>query len=146
MKKFLILLGILFSTSSQAQMIDLMSGIAVQGSLTQQSVQSVSQGFSQLKKTQILSDLNQASMEIKTLYLGNYNRVSNNSVSGSYFRGINYQIGSIGKSEFFIQLNQIDKNTCSYLISMVRDVKQIFINDNQNKICQKNNSIKFIFK
>lgn len=146
MKKFLFIFCLLFVTSSQAQMVDLLSGMAVQGALTQQSAQSVSQGFSQLKKTQLLSGLNQASAEIKTLYLGNYSRVSKNSVSASYFQGVNYQIGNLGTTEFFIQLNQIDEVVCSYLVSMVRDVKQIFVNGNQNKACQKNNSIKFIFQ
>lgn len=146
MKKILIIVCLFFTTSVRAQMVDLLSGLSVQGVLTQQSTQSASRGLSQLQKTQILSGLNQASMEIKTRYLGNYNRVSNNSVSGHYFNGINYQIGSSGSSEFFIQLNQIDESTCSYLISMMRDAEKIFVNGHQNKTCQKNNSIKFIFK
>ena len=68
MKKILIIVCLFFTTSVRAQMVDLLSGLSVQGVLTQQSTQSASRGLSQLQKTQILSGLNQASMEIKTRF------------------------------------------------------------------------------
>ena len=55
MKKFIALLFLSFSV--QAQMPDVLSGLAIQGTLTNQSLKSVNQGMSSLKKNQILQDI-----------------------------------------------------------------------------------------
>ena len=66
MKKFIALLFLSFSV--QAQMTDVLSGLAIQGTLTNQSLKSVNQGMSSLKKNQILQDIQMVAMDIKTGY------------------------------------------------------------------------------
>ena len=91
MKTLIFLLLISFSVS--AQMPDVLSGLAIQGTLTNQSLKSVNQGMSSLKKNQILQDIQMVAMDIKTRYLGNYQIVSNSSVLYPVFQGLIYNIG-----------------------------------------------------
>lgn len=147
MKYTFIYLGVLLGTYSvQAQMIDTMSALAVQGALTRQSTQSAVMGLSVARRTQVLSDVEQTAMEIKTGYFGNYESVSRSSVMGSPFSGLDWTIGPDGAHRFYIQLNQIDKQTCSFLMARVRSAVSVFVNGkNSSSDCAATNTIKFVF-
>ena len=144
MKKFIALLFLSFSV--QAQMPDVLSGLAIQGTLTNQSLKSVNQGMSSLKKNQILQDIQMVAMDIKTRYLGNYKIVSNSSVLYPVFQGLIYNIGHNNNSTFFIELVGINKDICQYLINSDVSSVDIQINGNNNaSSCISNNTLKFIF-
>lgn len=127
-------------------MPDVLSGLAIQGTLTNQSLKSVNQGMSSLKKNQILQDIQMVSMGIKTRYFGNYQGVNKNSVSLSVFNGIDYNIGSNNNSTFFIELYDLNKDICQYLMSSGLPTISVSINGNNSKnACVDNNKIKLIF-
>ena len=144
MKKFIALLFLSFSV--QAQMPDVLSGLAIQGTLTNQSLKSVNQGMSSLKKNQILQDIQMVAMDIKTRYLGNYKIVSNSSVLYPVFQGLIYNIGHNNNSTFFIELVDINKDMCQFLINSDVSSVDVQINGNNNvSSCISNNTLKFIF-
>lgn len=143
MNKYLFLLLITLSYTTKAQMTDLLGSLAIQGTMTQQSAQSVNAGISSLNRTQILQDLQQSAMEIKTRYFGNYTKVNKNSVMGHPFPKIDWTAGSVGSSKFFIQLNQIDNSTCNYLNSGNSGALEVQINGSGT--CSDKNTMKFIF-
>ena len=103
------------SLNVKAQLIDIMGNLSIQGSITQQSVQSVGQGISTLQKIQILQDIQQIAIEIQTGYFGNYQNLSKNSLSQNYLKQINWNIGQKNNG-FYIQLNKINSALCNYLI------------------------------
>jgi hypothetical protein len=144
MKKILILLFLSFSV--HAQMPDVLSGLAIQGTLTNQSLKSVNQGMSSLKKNQILQDIQMVAMDIKTRYFGNYQIVSNSSVLYPVFQGLIYNIGHDNNSTFFIELVDINKDICQFLINSDASSIDVQINGNNNtSSCISNNTLKFIF-
>jgi hypothetical protein len=144
MKKFLILLFLSFSV--QAQMPDVLSGLAIQGALTSQSLKSTNQGMSSLKKNQILQDIQMVAMDIKTRYFGDYQLVSNSSVLYPVFQGLIYNIGHDNNSTFFIELVDINKDMCQFLINSDASSIDVQINGNNNtSSCISNNTLKFIF-
>ena len=141
MKTLIFLLLISFSVS--AQMPDVLSGLAIQGTLTNQSLKSVNQGMSSLKKNQILQDIQMVAMDIKTRYFGNYQIISNSSVLYPVFQGLIYNIGHDNDSTFFIELYNIDEQTCRYLSNSGISAQSIKINENNT--CVSDNTLKFIF-
>ncbi len=144
MKKLLILLFLSFSV--QAQMPDVLSGLVIQGTLTSQSLKSVNQGMSSFKKNQILQDIQMVAMDIKTRYLGDYQIVSNSSVLYPVFQGLIYNIGHDNNSTFFIELVDINKDICQFLINSDASSIDVQINGNNNtSSCISNNTLKFIF-
>ena len=141
MKKFITLLFISFSV--QAQMPDVLSGLAIQGAITSQSSKSVNQGMSSLKRNQILQDIQMVAMDVKTRYFGDYQNVSNSSVSYPVFQGLIYNVGHDNDSTFFIELYNIDEPICHYLKNVGISAKSIKINENNT--CISNNTLKFVF-
>jgi hypothetical protein len=143
--KFILFL-LLSSVPAFAQMPDVLSGLAIQGMLTDQSVKSVKQGLSAVNKNKILQDIQMVVMDIKTRYFGNYQNVNKNSISFSAFQGMNYNIGNYNNSKFFIELLNIDNNLCHSLMNISVMAIETQINGNNDKnSCVSNNNIKFIF-
>ena len=146
MKKLLFFIALFVSCSAYSQMIDLMGSLGVQGALTTGEVESVGRGLSALKQNQILGDLTQTAMKIKTQFMGNYHSVQKNSVMGNPFQGLNWDLGSVSDNLFYIQLNQIDERTCGRLLSARVPAFQVELNGiTGSKSCTGNNQIKFIF-
>ena len=142
----IILFLLLSSVPAFAQMPDVLSGLAIQGMLTDQSVKSVKQGLSAVNKNKILQDIQIVAMDIKTRYFGNYQNINKNSISFSPFQGMNYNIGNYNNSKFFIELLNVDNNLCHSLMNMSVMAVETQINGNNDKnSCVSNNNIKFIF-
>ena len=129
MKKILFFSLLFLCQPSYSQMVDMMGTLGIQGALTVGDTQSVARGLSAMKKNQILQDITQTAMEIKTQFMGNYGSVNKGSVFGSPFGGLSWDLGSISADLFYIQLNQIDSNTCSYLLSSRVPALYIDLND-----------------
>jgi len=140
--------GVLLMLSGpvSAQMVDIMSNLAIQGTLTQQSVGAVNGGLSRVKQTQILNDISQTVMEVKMARPNDrYTGISKNSLMTSPFSGVNWNLGSETQNTFFIQLNQLDKATCSYLTGRSLGAERVLING-QTGTCRDQNNLKLIFR
>lgn len=146
MKYFLFIISLFICFPSFSQMVDLMGSLSIQGAITTGDTQSVSMGLSALKKNQILQDINQTAMEIKTQFMGNYNSVGKHSVSGNPFNGLDWDLSSLSSNLFYIQLNQIDNRTCSSLLSSRIPTVRTELNGQRDlKACSDTNQIRFIF-
>ena len=144
MNRIILFLICLFSLSVQAQMTDLLGSLSLQGTIIQQSTQSVTGGLKAVNKLKILQDIQQVAIEIKTMYMGNYTGITPSSVSGNPFSGMDWNIGSLSSSRFFIQLNKIDSGTCSYLLSAKTGALKTEINSGSVN-CSDQNTMSFIF-
>lgn len=146
MGKISLIVFFFYACSAQAQMIDLMGSLGIQGAITTGDTQSVSIGLSAVKRNKIIQDINQTAMEIKTQFMGNYNSVGKYSISGNPFNGLNWNLSSLSPNLFYIELNQIDNKTCSYLLSShINAVRTELNGQGEDKNCINNNQIRFIF-
>ena len=145
-KKLLFLNVLLYFLPIHAQMVDLIGSLGVQGALTNQSSQSVAQGMFAVKRLKVLQDIQDIAMQVKTEYVGYYHSVNKNTIYGNQLSGLNWDLGSIGDNLFYIQLNQIDNQICSYLIHQNISAQSILVNGQSNTLsCIENNTIKYIF-
>ena len=147
MKKIIFLLYILCSLSVSAQMVDLMGGLAVQGAIAGQSTQSAIQGLSAAQRLKVLQDIQDIVMQVKTNYFGTYTFINKNIIQGNPLNGMNWIIGSVSDDLFYIQLNQIDNQTCRYLITQNVSAKDTLLNNKKanSSLCSDQNIIRFIF-
>ena len=145
MKKYIFfILLLLFSFSVKAQFSDLMGSLSVQGSIVAASTNSTARGIYVVRKTKLLESIRQAVMEIRSQFAGNYDGLNSSHISEELFSGMEWYIGQIGYDSFFIQLNNIDNQSCQFLISTLTSAKTIEINGNFQK-CSDSNDMKFIF-
>lgn len=149
MRNLLFLFTFLFILSSKAQMVDLMGSLSLQGLSDQQASHNVSQGFRSLDRLKIMMDLQQVASEIQTGYFGNYTHITKSSLSNSsFFKGrsgyLDWSLGSIGSTQFFIELHHINQSDCSYLSREYHQPEQIIVNG-LGKSCRDDNTMKFIY-
>ena len=146
MKKVLFILLLFNVLSVRAQLMDTFGALSVQGAMTNGSVSAVGQGLSMVNKNRLLSDMQQAIIEIQTQNLGNYAGVSSASVSPGLFSGVAWQIGSAENSSFYIELNQLDNQTCQFLLTGRLPAFLTEVNGQKNsKNCADYNRLKFFF-
>ncbi len=149
MKKIVFIGVCLLSFQVFAQMPDLLGSMGIQSAITQQSVQSVAGGMSTLKNTQLLGAIQQTAMEIKTSHMNGYHNVNKNTIlNDGRFRDAQWNVGSIGRNQFFIELSGVNIENCRYLVRSVRYAKSTKVNGEQGIIgsCTQNSIIKFIFE
>lgn len=145
---FGMMIGLMMSaTMVSAQMLDSLSNLAIQGTLTQQSTHRVGQGLSALKQNQILQDLAQTVTQIRINHMNGYTGLNTASVSGQPFKDISWSVGPHGTNQFYIQLEEMNMPTCRKLVSGMTEAREIQIN---NKVgtarnCQSVNTLTFIF-
>ena len=146
MKKLLFFIALSVSFPTYAQMIDVLGSLGVQGAMTVGDTQSAAMGMSALKKNKILQDVTQTAVQIKTQFMGDYSSVGKDSVFGNPFAGLDWDIGSESSNLFYIQLNQINKATCSSLLSARVPTVRTELNGNAgSRACEESNEIKFVF-
>lgn len=146
-KYFVFVILLVSSYIANAQILDSLGTLGIQGVLTRQSVGQVGQGLSLLKQNQILQDLVQTVAQIRTTYINGYTGVSLSSVYGQPFKDILWSIGPKGANRFYIELNGIDQSTCQKLVSSMTDAQEIEVNHivGTAQQCKNNNVLKFIF-
>jgi hypothetical protein len=71
-KYFVFVILLVSSYIANAQILDSLGTLGIQGVLTRQSVDQVGQGLSLLKQNQILQDLVQTVAQIRTTYINGY--------------------------------------------------------------------------
>lgn len=144
MKNILFISLLLFSFGTSAQFADLMGAMSVQGAITAGSTNSAARGIYAVRKTKLLENIRLAAMEIRSQFVGNYDGVGPSNLSEDLFPEMEWYIGQEGSNAFFIQLNDIDGQSCRFLISSPTTAKSIEINEN-SKECSDSNNMKFIF-
>ena len=144
MKNILFISLLFISYGVSAQFVDLMGAMSVQGAITSGSTNSAARGIYAIRKTKLLESIRQAAMEIRSQFVGNYDGVSPENLSEDLFPEMEWYIGQEGYDSFFIQLNDIDGQSCQFLISSPTSAKSVEINGNSDR-CSDSNNMKFIF-
>ena len=144
MRKIIFVISLIFSISSSAQMVDLIGGLSAQGAMDAAAYRSAAQGMSALNRFQMIQNLQQAAMEIKTSYFGQYQSVNRNSIQSASFPKVSWTAGPEGSSNFYIQFNQINRDDCQYLTTQGTGAIRTEINGS-GTTCLDKNTIRFIY-
>lgn len=144
-KNIFLIFCLVLSGTVHAQMLDTLSSLAVQGSLTAGSVQGVKKGLSLMQQNQIVQALNVMSMEIRTQYMSGYNGLSKNDFQGSPFGSLDWNVGPYGSGQFFIELNGVDQSSCQRLRDLMSQSTSRIITNQGNGSCGEQNRLQFVF-
>ncbi|MBR4927574.1 MAG: hypothetical protein IKY98_04530 [Alphaproteobacteria bacterium] len=148
MRKIILFCTCFFALNASAQMVELLGNVGIQGSMARQGMQSVSGGLQTLKNTQLLSAIQQTAMEIKTSYLNGYQAVHKKSIlHDGRFQNTQWNVGPVGRNQFYIELSGLNVDICRYLVRSVRYAKSIEVNGQKggSNSCTQNSKIKFVF-
>lgn len=130
-----------YCVNSQAQMIDVLSGLGIQGQLSAQSVNQIGTAFSKLQQNELINKLNILIMDAKTI-------PNRSALSKSRFTynlsPLDWNIGADQQNKFYITLNNIDKSSCSQFIYSL-NYHSVYVNNKKTTQCADKNVIKFIF-
>lgn len=126
-----------------AQMIDVLSNMAIQGQMTGQAVGQINTAFSMVQQNQIVNQMNMIVMNAKMN--SNYIHLNKRQFSDINLSGIDWNIGPYSTKSFFIDVRNIDKNLCHKLLQSFNYSKKVYINGIETKSCSVKNNVKFIF-
>lgn len=148
MKKILCLLMCGTTLTVSAQMLDLIGSGAVSGTMTKGSIQSVNQGLTVFKQTQIIQALTQNAHLIRIQYMGNYSRVGRSDITSHSFKPYTFDVGSEGNNRFYIVLSDVDVEMCQKLADTQVGAISVEINGTKGnrQSCTNTSEIKFIFE
>ncbi len=128
---------------ASAQMIDMMSNMAIQGQLTAQGTKNVQTALGMFKQNEIMNQMNLIIADIQMRpngYAG-----LNKSQMNFNIPSVEWNVGSNGNNQFFIELKNIDLSSCSRFTNAFSNAQSIIINNTVGAQCTTNNTIKFIF-
>ena len=113
MKKYLMILTAVFLCgNAEAQMADVLGSMAVDGALTQGSYRGVGQMQQALGRVQLIQDLAMLNAQIQTTFMGNYTGLSKDVLNFEGLRGITWDVGPAAGGQYYIELSNIDGQTC----------------------------------
>lgn len=128
----------------QAQLIDVMSNLAIQGQMAGQSAGQTKTALSMLRQNEIINQMNLMIVDIQTRMNKNYTHLSREQITFP-LKGIVWNVGPVGAKQFFIELKNIDKSSCNRFVSSFPNAAKININGMTTHTCKDVNDIKFIF-
>lgn len=129
-----------YCVNTQAQMLDALSGLAIQGQLSAQSANQLGTAFSMLKQNELINKLNMIIIEAKTS-----NRATLSKSRFMYdLSPLDWNIGVEPQNKFYISLNNIDKVSCSKFLSSL-NYHSVYVNNIKTNKCNDKNFVKFIF-
>ena len=152
MKKIIfsgVCLTFLCVTIAQAQLMDTVAAGALSGSMEVKSLQTTRQGLSMLQQNRIIQNLNRMILDIKMNSHTGYSHLNKASFTGaSPFGALNWNVGPVTNTTFFIELDGVDTATCKRLITTIVDYQSVTINGQPAKsnACTNNAKIKWIFE
>ncbi len=126
-----------------AQMLDTMSAMAVDGAITAKGMKDISTGLNMMQQNEIVGRINLLAMDVKTK--GDYNKINKTQFDKDYFGKYDWTIGAINDNQFFIELKNVDKDSCNKFIKAIKDAVIIKVNSLNKKDCVDKNNIQFIF-
>lgn len=127
-----------------AQLLDMISGTAVQGQIAAQSANSIKTAMTAIQHNDLISRLNLLITEIRTSTMGNYSNLRKENFQYD-FGSFDWNIGSINDNQFYIEIKNIDRLSCNKLVSAINEAVTVKINSFIKKDCDDLNSIQFIF-
>lgn len=131
-------------SSGQAQLIDVMSNLAVQGQVNLQSTSQTKKALSMLRQNDVINQMNMMVVDIQTRMNHSYAGLSRNQVMFN-LPDVSWNVGPVGTKQFFVELQQIDQSSCHQFVSSFPNAKEIWINGVLAASCVDTNTIKFIF-
>ena len=138
-----VLTNVCFS-SGQAQLIDVMSNLAIQGQMNAKSAGQTGKALNMLRQNDVINQMNLMVVDIQTRMNRSYSQLSRNQVLFE-LPGVSWNVGPEGNKHFFVELQQIDKSSCQRFVSSFPNAKEIRINGVSSSVCVDINTIKFIF-
>ncbi len=139
-----IILATGWAQPGQAQLIDVMSNLAIQGQMAGQSAGQTKTALSMLRQNEIINQMNLMIADIQTRMNKNYTYLSREQILFP-LAGVDWNIGPVGTKQFFIELKNIDSSSCSRFIMSFQNTSEITINGVMTYTCEDVNNIKFIF-
>lgn len=115
MKKYFMVFAALFTVSAaSAQMADMMGTLAIDGMLTTDAYQGVGQMRQALGRVQMQQDLAMLNLEIQNRFMHSYKGLNKEILNFKGLRGINWDVAAVSDSEYFVELADIDAETCLF--------------------------------
>ena len=129
MKKLILFCALMLGGfSAQAQMMDTLGALEVQGALTTEGYKAVNQGQRALNRLQFQQDLASLAAEIQMTYMGNYAGISKAGVMSEGIRGVNWNVAEDGAGGFVISVDGLDAATCFTCKSPNFGAKKVEVN------------------
>lgn len=150
MKYHFVFIGLfLLSTTVSAQLIDTLAAGSIGAAASVQGVKSTRQGLSMLQQNQLIQNINSMVMDIKINSMSGYQGLSKRDFQGSSpFGKLEWDVGAVGNSQFYLEIKGMDKSTCIRLIDLIRDYTSIEVNgtSQKNNACSDDSKIKWVFE
>ncbi len=147
MTKEMLGMGILLiALGASAQLPEMMGSLAIQGTLTQQSVQTAQQGINQVNYTQLVQQLQLLVMEIRTSFMNGYQHLSQSALQTSLPSGVSWEVFPMDNRRFQIILHHVDRSSCLRLSQNPIGAEMVQVNGQISSSCGNDNRINFIFK
>ena len=135
---FLLVLGISFSASAQMQ--ELVGTLAIDGMMNAQAAKGYNAANIQVKKNNLIQELQIKSMEIQMVMMVNPQNVSRETFS---IAGYSAAAQKENGSDFSITIKGVEKAICQNIEDQFAGSKKRIIN--QNNSCSDKNNIKFYY-
>lgn len=129
---------------AQAQLVDVMSNLAIQGQMSAQSAGQAKTALSMMQQNELMNKMNMMIVDIQTSRFGRYTGLSRASTQIN-LAPLDWNIGSVQSNAFFIELKNLDQSTCYRFTNAFSNAKSIFINNRESTACEQTNTVKFIF-
>lgn len=139
-----VILASMLAQPGQAQLIDVMSNLAIQGQMAGQSAGQTKTALSMFRQNEIINQMNLMIADIQSRMNKNYTYLSRQQILFP-LRNIDWDIGPVGTNQFFIELQNIDKSSCNRFVMSFLNAEEITINGFLTRTCEDVNDIKFIF-
>ena len=136
--------GIVLSETACAQMVDMMSHLAIQGQMNAQSVQQIGQALNMMTQNNIIQQMNMMILDVQMRPKSSYQHL-NRSQMPYNLTPLDWYIGPHQQKQFFVELRNIDAPSCQRFIKAFPTAKTVLINHIVNGSCGPINNIKFIF-
>ena len=144
MKKFLYCLAILFSiNTAQAQMNEMIGVLGVDAAITNNAYRNVGQMQNALSRMQLQQDVTLLVNEVQSTFMHNYLDIDVSLLGFRGFRGVEWDVVPVSSSEFYVELQNVDKSSCFIIKSNPWNANRVEINDGTD--CSSNNSVKLYF-
>ncbi|MBP1532203.1 MAG: hypothetical protein ILA52_01730 [Alphaproteobacteria bacterium] len=139
MKKVLLMLALIgMFSSANAQMVDQMGAMAIQGMISADAYRGVNQMQGAMNQANFKQDLSMLLMQLQTSMMGGYSGVSKQSLGFSGFSGIDWDIVENGGG-YYLEFKNLDAALCFVCKSREWSYNRIDINGGGDCTSDSNN-------
>ena len=138
MKKYVWIICMMFLPFRvQAQIVDILGSLGIQGAMTSSSVAGVEKMQRTLSNVQVQQGLAELNAEIQTKYFGDYRGIQKSDLDFDGFKGLEWNVGSDNLAEYYVELSGVNRELCHYL-NFNGGAKRVEINGGQKCQVAKN--------